>query len=373
NDPANYDFRRTDDYIQSSVDVGSQIVFRLGESIEHSKRKLHVHPPVDMDQWSAICLGIVRHYNSGWANGFHHNIRYWEIWNEPENRPAMWTGDDEDYYGMYVTTARLLKSHFPDVSIGGPAVGYAGELRGRQIEPTPFVREFLARCRRESLPLDFFSWHTYTNNPWELGDRARAVRRLLDESGFPNTESHLNEWNYLPDNDWSPMMVQSPQARQAWFERLHGSEGAAFTAASLLVLQDAPLDAANFYSAATHGFGMFNEYGLPYKNYYALKAFQHLLTTPSRLRVEGDLPHGVALIAGTDEHQSRYNILASNTSLEPQLLSLRLSRSDQHQFTIQLRRLDAQHDLVDEVVAQTFPIELRLPASSVVLVQISQE
>lgn len=372
-DPASYDFRRTDDYIQSIVDVGSQVIFRLGESIEHSKRKLHVHPPADVDQWSAICLGIVRHYNAGWADGFHHNIRYWEIWNEPENRPAMWTGDDEDYYRMYAATARLLKQHFPAVSVGGPAVGYAGELRGQQLEPSPFVREFLARCRRDALPLDFFSWHSYTNNPWELYDRAQAVRRLLDESGFQSAESHLNEWNYLPDKDWSPMMAQVPHARQAWFERVQGSEGAAFTAASLIVLQDAPLDAANFYSAANHGFGMFNEYGVPYKNYHAFRAFQQLLATPSRLRVDGTLPRGVALIAGTDDHQSRYNILVSNTAAEPHLLSLRLSLSGERHFAVGLLRLDAQHNLVDEAIDQTVPVELCLPPASVALIQISEK
>ena len=372
-DPASYDFRRTDDYIQSIVDVGSQIVFRLGESIEHSKRKYNVHPPTDVDQWGAICLGIVRHYNDGWANGFHHKIRYWEIWNEPENRPAMWTGDDEDYYRLYAATARLLKSNFPDLSVGGPAAGYAGVLQGQRLEPSPFVRGFLERCRRELLPLDFFSWHTYTNNPQELQDRAYAVRQLLDESGFQHTESHLNEWNYLPDNDWSPMMAHDARARQAWFERQHGSEGAAFTCASLILLQDAPLDAANFYSAATHGFGMFNEYGVPHKNFYALKAFQQLLATPARLKVEGQLPLGVAVIAGTDERRSRYSILVSNTTLERQVLSIRLSHPVERRLAIELLRLDAAHDLVAEAIDQTLPLALDLPASSVAIVRFSEE
>ena len=59
-----------------------------------------MHPPADAAKWAAICVGIIRHYNEGWANGFHHGIRYWEIWNEPENRPAMWTGTDEDYLAL---------------------------------------------------------------------------------------------------------------------------------------------------------------------------------------------------------------------------------------------------------------------------------
>jgi xylan 1,4-beta-xylosidase len=81
--PQSYDFRRTDDYLRSILATGAKIVFRLGESIEHTKRKYHVHPPADPDKWADICLGIVRHYNDGWADGFRHDIRYWEIWNEP--------------------------------------------------------------------------------------------------------------------------------------------------------------------------------------------------------------------------------------------------------------------------------------------------
>ena len=127
-DPArieSYDFRRTDDYIQSIVNVGSGIVFRLGESIEHTQRKYHVHPPADAEKWAAICVGVVRHYNQGWGNGFRHNIRYWEIWNEPENRPAMWTGTDEQYFRMYAAAAKAIKRASPGVCVGGPALGYS--------------------------------------------------------------------------------------------------------------------------------------------------------------------------------------------------------------------------------------------------------
>jgi hypothetical protein len=67
-DPKNYRFAMTDDYIQSILDCGSQIVYRLGESIEHTtRRKYHIHPPRDFAKWAAICVNIIRHYNDGWA------------------------------------------------------------------------------------------------------------------------------------------------------------------------------------------------------------------------------------------------------------------------------------------------------------------
>ena len=44
----------------------------------------HTFPPKDPEKWARICEHIIRHYTEGWADGYHYNIRYWEIWNEPE-------------------------------------------------------------------------------------------------------------------------------------------------------------------------------------------------------------------------------------------------------------------------------------------------
>ena len=107
NDPAlpdSYEFAATDDYITAVVKTGSSVLYRLGESIEHTPRKYRVHPPKDFGKWADICCGIIRHYNEGWADGFRYNIRYWEVWNEPENQPAMWTGTDDQYFELYEVT-----------------------------------------------------------------------------------------------------------------------------------------------------------------------------------------------------------------------------------------------------------------------------
>jgi xylan 1,4-beta-xylosidase len=372
--PESYDFRRTDDYIRSIVDIGSGIVFRLGENIEHTKRKYHVHPPADPQRWAAVCAGVVRHYNEGWAEGFHYDIRYWEIWNEPENRPAMWTGNDEQFLDLYVTAARAIKRQSPGVLVGGPAFGYFGRMNGSQLEPTPFVLAFLARCKRDAAPLDFFSWHTYTNDPHELVRRARAVRRLLDEQGFTRSESHLNEWSLLPDNDWGPMMTKDCFARQRWFERQGGPEGATFAAAALVLLQDAPLDAANFYSADIHDFGLFNEHGVPKKTFYALKAFKMLHDTPLRITIEDRPTGGVAMAAGVARSKSAATILASNFGSASQRLQLRVkSLPWSGETQCEVLALDDRHDLTpirtSTLSGHAFPLEpLEMPPFSIYVI-----
>ena len=54
------------------------------------------------------------------AKGMKLPIKYWEIWNEPDNRPNCWTGTDEEYFNLYATTAALLRKEFPGIKIGGP-------------------------------------------------------------------------------------------------------------------------------------------------------------------------------------------------------------------------------------------------------------
>jgi len=273
--PASYRFAKTDDYIQPIVATGSALVYRLGESIEHSRRKHHVHPPRDLERWARACAGIVRHYNQGWADGHRYGIRYWEIWNEPENRPAMWSGTDEDYFRLYVTTAKALKSEFPDIRVGGPAAGATGEFHDGRFVPTPFLQQFLKVCRAQSAPLEFFSWHIYTNEPAAVVRRAQALRAWLNQEGFTQTELHLNEWNYLPGNRWEPMLSSAdPAARERWYADMGGLPGARFVASTLVALQDSPVDVANYYSGDTSPFGLFHRFGAPKRTADSVRAFQ---------------------------------------------------------------------------------------------------
>jgi xylan 1,4-beta-xylosidase len=290
-----YDFERTDEYVRAVHECGARIVYRLGESIEHQKAKRHARPPRDFEKWAAVCTGIVRHYTEGWNKGTKLPIRYWEIWNEPDNRPNCWTGTDDDYLRLYAVTAKVLRREFPAIKIGGPALGNPGDLTNGRFKPTAFLSAFVARCEVERLPFDFLSWHCYTADPTELVLRAKGIRAWLDEAGFKSVESHLNEWNFLPDGDWSGLTSKDAAMREKWYSRVNGAAGAAFVVASLIALQDAPLDAANYFTAEAPGMGLFSQHGVPSRAFGAFLAFKEL---SGLKRLPSTSAAGVSALAG---------------------------------------------------------------------------
>jgi hypothetical protein len=374
-EPASYDFERTDEYVKGVIDTGAGIVYRLGESIEHQKAKRHARPPKDTEKWAAVCVGIVRHYTEGWANGFKYPIRYWELWNEPDNRPNCWTGTDDDYLKLYAVTAKALKARFPKLRVGGPAVGNTGNLTKDGIDPPPFVRAFLARCKTDALPLDFFSWHCYTADPLELVRRAHGVRKVLDGAGFKTAESHLNEWNYLPDNDWSGLTAKDALVRQKWYDRLNGPEAAAFVVASLIRLQNAPVDAANYFTAEAPGMGLFSPHGVPSKAFHAFRAFR-AMTRTRRLANKGDVPSGVAALAGvTADGTGAAVLMARHTGEGGAVVMGPRPALWAGATTYEIFGVDEKHELarVTSGKAEGCKVTLDLPASSVRLVWFAKE
>lgn len=267
--PDSYDFVLTDDYLQAIVDAGSSVFFRFGSKIEHWRKKYGTIVPADFHKWAVICEHIIRHYNEGWADGFHHNIIYWEIWNEPDGIAAdgsqpNWSGTPEEFYELYTIAATHLKGRFPHLKIGGPAVsGYAEDGKWTK----NFLKHLTADSRR--VPLDFFAWHAYTIYPEVIRDMNAFTRKLLDDAGYTETECILNEINYL--EDFMGRYVSS-------IENIIGMHGAAFTAAIMAVGQSIPLDMMMYYDARPCVFnGMFDYYTLrPLKGYYPFVMFSRL-------------------------------------------------------------------------------------------------
>ena len=238
NSPKSYDFTNSDVLLQNMLKAGTKPFYRLGQSIEHQTKKYGIYPPKNYKKWAKICEHIIRHYNEGWADGYHMGIEYWEIWNEPDlddpdgrwkTDPRTWGGTQQQFYDLYVTAAKHLKKCFPALKIGGPAFA----------NPRKYGPPFLDYVKGQGAPLDFFSHHMYHRKPARIVEDVRIVRKMLDDRGFTETESILNEWNY--NRSWS-------EAPYHYSRRVRSTvKAAAFIAAVMCECQDAPLDMLMYY------------------------------------------------------------------------------------------------------------------------------
>lgn len=303
NDPASYDFACTDEYLRVISLTGTKVFYRLGNRIEHAVRKYGTLPPKDFGKWARVCEHIIRHYTEGWANGFCYDIPYWEIWNEPDlNRDdapvkLTWGGDREQFFRFYDVTARHLKSCFPHLKIGGPAI--AGNME--------WAEDFLSRL---SAPLDFFSWHIYATEPAQIVERALRVRGMLDGHGFRDAESILDEWNFVRSFA-GKNMVEAIRVEKSL-------KGAAFNAAVMAECQREAVDMLMYYDARPCGMnGLFDTdiVSVKLKGYYSMKAFNELYKLGTSVRVEAEAPlYAVAAVSGDG---SRAALLITNYSDGP--------------------------------------------------------
>ena len=292
----------------ASLDTGAKIVYRLGTSIEHTPIKYYAHPPADFDKWARICIGIIKHYTQGWADGMDGGVDYWEIWNEPETGRSMWTGTLEQYLELYKTAASAIKAFDPSLKVGGFGVAYSlpkGPSR---------TIEFLDYCRAHSLPLDFFSWHTYVEVPEQIAENARVVREALDERGFTGNREPLERVELHAFVRGRCTRIGSRVCAAGALRAAEEAEGASFAAAVLTLLQDQRVDMANYYDGQPVALycGIFDYYGVPQKTYQAFKAFSHMTGYPERARAEASSSDGnLYALAATDSAAGKSAVLIS--------------------------------------------------------------
>ena len=314
-DPNSYDFFYTDEYTATILEAGTEVYYRLGTKIEHGGKKYGTLVPKDFGKWAIICEHIIRHYNEGWANGYHWNIRYWEIWNEPDGIAASgdqpnWSGTPEQFYEMYSIAARHLKSCFPDLMIGGPAMSDFHEK---------WLIDFLRYQKETNAPIDFIGWHWYGECPSWITTNALRFRDVLDREGYTHTESYLNEWNYL--ENWTDRFVAS-------VEGIISMRGAALVAGVMCLGQKLPIDMLMYYDARPCAFcGMFDVYTYrPLKGYYPFRMFSALYELDREVENFSDDEEIYVTAAGNGQrHAAMITYYSLDKNAGPRIVDLKLS------------------------------------------------
>ena len=332
-DPKNYVFGPTDYLLKRTrEEVGHDVFFRLGTSIEHSGPKVHFNSliPEDFDKLAEIFAATVRHYNRGWADGYEWGIKYWEIWNEPDGHNNMWCLPDGDngvgategerkadqaarearrrdlFAKFFVTVLKRIKSEFPDVKVGGPALCSMKE---------EYFTELLKACKAAGVAPDFISWHHYTKNPDTIMRAIDAGRRLCDGFGFKDCELIINEWHFFGEYDWGELRSPDPKVqRRVWSGPAshNGIDSSCFNLTMLSKFQTSKLDQAYYYGCRNTGsWGYMDDKKNKYKVYYGLKMFGDFVKTLSVI-CETSADDGVTVLAAKTENGHRKGFIVTD-------------------------------------------------------------
>ena len=333
-----YDFAFTDILLAALIENGCEPYFRLGETIENFShiKAYRIFPPKDFAKWARICEHIILHYNHGWANGFHYNIQYWEIWNEPDNGPTLetnhlWKGTPEQFFEFYSIVAKHLKSVFGDsIKVGGygsSGFGYAlsiPEKYGLDIEPRQndtymsengqhmldFCEKFFDYISKNGAPIDFFPWHSYGTTPMEIKYCSMVADKILEKYGFSHIEKHLNEWSVAPTSTFRGTIMAASRC-----------------AATMCLMQDSSTSMLCIYDGAIT-LGNYGALFCPYPEvkpfplFYSLKAFNELYRLGGHVKPEYDEAGNVFAQAATDGDKKAF--LITNISEKEQAIQTNL-------------------------------------------------
>ena len=286
-DPDNYSFELTDKYVESALLTGAKVIYRLGESRD-LLGTISDKTYDDLDLLSRICVNIIRHYNEGWANGYHFDIQYFELWNGGEDSKR-----DIEIYGRL---ANAVKMHDESIRVGGMCYGDATKSR-----------ELLRACQKHRYPIDFLTVESFGADPSRVCGEIESLSMFAKNQGFAGLEIILGRWmmvdcDILGDTPLQKALrVNDPRTRDMRRElalSARSVKGAAYAAAMMLELNAVDdIAGACFFDAqpAISSFcSLTDRFGMPEKPFYAFRSFGELYRARNAVLCTVDRQDGFA-------------------------------------------------------------------------------
>jgi xylan 1,4-beta-xylosidase len=208
-----YNFQYIDVLYDYILSIGMKPFVELGfmpEALASGRQTIfwwrgNVTPPKDYMKWEALIRNLTLHFTERYGTD---EVKTWyfEVWNEPNLSPGFWTGTQEEYFKLYRYSVNAIKSVNKEYRVGGPATAGAAW----EVETIDF-------CKKNNLPLDFISTHSYgvkqgyldefgnsgtilDKNPMSVCGDVLNSRKEIAGSSTPNLELHYTEWSasYTP-------------------------------------------------------------------------------------------------------------------------------------------------------------------------------
>jgi len=221
--------------------------------------KGNVTKPKDPRRWEDLIRALVAHFKERYGEA---EVRSWyfEVWNEP-NLDGFFAGTQQDYFELYATTARAIKSVSSAYRVGGPATAGCA-----------WIPEFIAYCAANHVPVDFVSSHDYavdvghldengsagtvlSHNPRSIYGNVLRMREQISASPRPELQLHLTEWSasYTPADP----VHDSYHSAAFILDKLKKAGGAA-SSMSYWVFTDIFEEAGPRFTPFHGGFGLLN-------------------------------------------------------------------------------------------------------------------
>ncbi|MBF0242751.1 MAG: hypothetical protein HQK64_09805 [Desulfamplus sp.] len=377
-----YNFKDSDTNYEAIVGADATIYFRLGDSYNNPT------PPEksELSNWIEASINIIAHYYEGKWEGYNGKFEYVEIWNEPDNSHFWPNKSLIDFFVLFDATAKRIRQEFPDIKIGGP--GFTQNLNFNE-DRKAILNDFLDYIKNNNTPIDFISFHEYTNEPSDITEATNSLKSTLKEKGFEGLSMHITEWNTDAEQ---PKEEQSSEEKAEL--RLH-SRGAAVNTGTWIEMQNNGIDMAFFFRGNDTNidmplfYGLYLADGTPKKTAFAFNFFNQISKYKDRLEAsvevsnngsQSDINSSIYFIAGENAKGDKA-IIVSNLTDKQYRYTLKNSKDGQTANIVNSNIISASgisddHSNIYDIVTSTQnsddEVRFDLPAYGVQLITVEQ-
>lgn len=181
-----YDFAKLDETVDTVRQAGAEPLMDLTirPNLLYPSRDPKVIYPNSWDEWDNLIYELVKHYKGRDAG-----IKYWEVGDECDIGAlsgAPYDCTPENYAIYYQHTIKAIRRADPYAKVGGPTAARYD---------TPVLTYLVAYCAKNHVPLDFVSWHVYSNDPQVFRKTVGYVKEVLAKYPSIHPQTFLDEWN----------------------------------------------------------------------------------------------------------------------------------------------------------------------------------
>ncbi len=210
-----YNWEQPDKEIKKIIDTGWEPMVTLGRcpswmaALDDKGKPKNQGPPRNPQDWADMAADIVKHYNKDLGL----NIKYWEIWNEPDI--FFWGGTEEEYNELCSAASKAMKKIDPSIKI----------LGGAWASPWAPTSSRLKTLLSKKPDIDYISYHnylvgSYTTPEKEIFEKVpsaseapvykgrKAIKAISKQLGMEEKYKHLDvmmtEACICPDTRFDP-------------------------------------------------------------------------------------------------------------------------------------------------------------------------